>query len=154
GKVSLYLRGGAEWQFDADGRLSAVKNHGLTVRYRWDKGGRLSVIEGWHDDAKKAWVELTYDRNGRLAAAVSSAKQTVRYGYDNAGRLARVQRPGGVAGYRYQGGLVVKVLHDSKTVRQFEYGPDGRLQAERGPDGKAITFAVRALKGGVEVSTK
>src|SRR5262249_29638139 len=114
GKYSLYLRGGAEWQFDAEGRLAAVKNGDVTVRYRWDKEARLHLIEGWHDDAKKASIELTYDGKGRLAAAVGSNKQTVRYGYDNEMRLARVQRPDGVAGYRYQGGLVTKLLHDGK----------------------------------------
>jgi RHS repeat-associated protein len=149
GTASLYFPDRREWQFDGAGRLAAAIQREVTVKYRWDKNGRLDAIEGWLEGTKKASIQLGYDGDGRLTTARGSDSQAIRYDYDSSGRLSRVKRPTDSCGYRYEEGRVMKVLHNGHIVRRFEYSEGGRVRRERGPGGEA-NYSTMATASGVE----
>jgi RHS repeat-associated protein len=152
GGSKLLFRDGRTWQFDREGRLWAVWQGALTVKYIWSEDGRLAALEGWYGSEKRADIRLRYDDQGRLASAWGSDGAEVRYTHDGAGRLARVAGPRGVLSYHYEQGRVSRVLRDGKLVRQLEYDDRGRLRRERDGDVRVVVYTVASGAAGPRVT--
>jgi RHS repeat-associated protein len=148
-KPQLLFRDGREWEFDDSGRLAAVTRGPYRLVHGHDDSGRLVRLEGWYAGKKRATLDLEHDAQGRLTAARGSDGSKVTYVYDSGGRLARVTGPQGVTAYAYREGLLSRVTHGGKTVREFFYDGEGRLVRERRADGAEWTYEDRAGKQGV-----
>ncbi len=104
---AVIRKDGGRWHFSEAGDLVATEHNGYRTFYERDAAGRISRILGLQGKSLAASIQLSYDpASGRLKAA-SGQRET--------GRAARDE--------------------DRVSVR-YEYGPDGRLSAAHGVQGR------------------
>lgn len=113
----LIRKDGGAWHFDQAGRLVATESKGIRTFYEWDDAGRLTRILGIVGRRPISFIELTYDRAGRLTSAQGrragrKATASVRYGYHTDGRLATVASAAGRIEYRKR----LSVMSDDKET--------------------------------------
>jgi RHS repeat-associated protein len=125
-------------EFDADGRLTAMKDRlgvGLTLAYSGgklasvtDAAGRSLDLSYTGDlltrlDLGTRHVDYTYDTDGRLASVSDMRGKTTTYAYDTGGRLASALDP--------NGHYIFKNTYDAAT---------GRISSQLDGRGKQTTF--------------
>lgn len=112
------------WDLDQFGRRVGMTDAADTVRYTYDRLGRLATVCREGHPA----IAYGYDTFDRLTAISLGGGLDIRYAFDFLGRLARIETPAGPIIFEYQTGLgkIIRTLPNGiRTV--WEYRPDGLL---------------------------
>jgi RHS repeat-associated protein len=152
---TLRTKGGLVHEFDAQGRLGAVRWSSAPyprLEYRRASvagGSRLVAIRQWAkpgDDVQLA--SFGYDGAGRLVAIDDRAGRRVRFAWDAAGRLVAARDAldieSGWPGFRYEyAGAQLSAITSSEGTRVELAYEDGRVSAvrARGEGDPAFRFA-------------
>src|SRR5262245_43651921 len=83
--------------YDATGRLSAVRSRGRSLRISWNGDGRVASVS---DTAGRS-VSNTYSADGNLTQQTNADGSTVSYRYNDAGLLTSIAWNGGTATITY-----------------------------------------------------
>lgn len=159
----LIRKDGENWHFSKSGDLVATERNGFRTVYERNGDGSVKRIAGLQGRRLVASIQLKYDTTGRLQEATGQKetggtvseqdKTTMNYEYDANGKLNTVRSSEGRTGYRYEGKQLVAVTYqepdkkdkkksEEKTVRRFEYNPQGQLVAEVADNGDRTDYRV------------
>ena len=137
--------------FDRYGRRTSMTDQAGTVKYGYDRYGRLNRVER----KGQPTISYTHDTMGRVTSKTIGDKWKIGYTYDFLGRLAVMSTPIGKITWRYHlksgrvrrtlpngiqtvwsyqsGGRLASIVHaakDRKILLSFTYAyrPDGRIR--------------------------
>ena len=115
-----------KFKFDKYGRRTEMQDDTGTVRYTYDKLGRLMKV---HREGAPA-LSYTYDGLDRIKSLGIGSLFSLGYTYDYRGRPEKIVTPVGVIRFTYnsKASAVVRRLPNGITT-QWEFGPDGRLKS-------------------------
>jgi len=153
------------WQFDADGKVEAMKDGEGEVAYHYDNRGQLNAV----DRKGSAPIKYSYDDAGRQVELNIGNFYRITWTYDFLGRIANIQTPAGIISYNYQTGqnTVVRLLPNgvrtiwkrqlngeleeithgfSKQLNAKQYSVLAQYQYSHGPDGRIA--AINEYSGG------
>ncbi|MEX2142570.1 MAG: RHS repeat-associated core domain-containing protein [Pirellulales bacterium] len=133
-----------EFTYDENGRRTrSVDQHGFTVNYEYDAGGRLSRLA---DGSGGTIVGYTYDEAGRLSRKELGNGTFTTYEYDLAGQLAHLvnHAPGGAVNSRfdYTYSLLGQVtsIATLEGVTTYGYDATAQLTSVTLPGGRTIQY--------------
>lgn len=136
----VFFHSGQQWYFNEARQFVALKEGTVSFRYHYN-GDQLVKLEGHEGDLLRATISLEYEA-GKLLRA-STGDRSVTYGYSKEGLLSAVTGAAGKVGYTYtKGQQVASIQHDGQSVREFTYGPGGRLTSEKDAEGNEVKVNV------------
>ncbi len=133
--------GTVAFEWDSEGRISAVSEAGRVLRYGYDGVGRMTDFT----DADGNHIAYGYDEAGRLLRLTYPDGNIVAYDYDRAGRLTTVTDwAGRVTTYTYdREGRMTTLLRSNGLRQELTYDAAGHVLgiADGRPDGGTPVFS-------------